>query len=257
MFKTRCYLFLLCCIFLLFPTVTNDFSTIQLMFLIITFVLFTDSSVHCQCAEQLKSKASQRLNKQTWALIQPRRYLVSQDLSGTTSWDYILTRYYYHWSLKPLQHWHFHKKGWKNNTRPNEEMTVSMTEQTTTKVMLKDSILIAIDWWVINNSRSAETVLSDHYFEHMKHQKHKSRCDETLSYLTVCIDYRSQQLPGPSPAVHAHHAQDLEEAKASQCRRGEDVTLATGWNHCDRGDEYNDVWGVKGGKWKVTQVPQY
>lgn len=65
MFKTRCYLFLLCCIFLLFPTVTNDFSTIQLMFLIITFVLFTDSSVHCQCAEQLKSKASQRLNKQT------------------------------------------------------------------------------------------------------------------------------------------------------------------------------------------------
>lgn len=105
--------------------------------------------------------------------------------------------------------------------------------------------------------RRNTTALPDHYFEHPKHQKHKSRRDETLSYLTVCIDYRSQQLPGPSPAVHAHHAQDLEEAKASQCRRGEDVTLATGWNHCDRGDEYNDVWGVKGGKWKVTQVPQY
>lgn len=73
-----------------------------------------------------------------------------------------------------------------------------------------------------------------------------------MSYLTMCINYRSQQLPGPPPAVHAHHAQDLKETKATQRRGGKDVTLATCWNHGNRGDEYNDVWGVKEGKLKVT-----
>lgn len=73
-----------------------------------------------------------------------------------------------------------------------------------------------------------------------------------MSHLTVCINYRSQQLPGASPAVHAHHAQDLKETEASQRGGGEDVTLATGWHHSNGGDEHNDVWGVKEWKLKVT-----
>lgn len=48
------------------------------------------------------------------------------------------------------------------------------------------------------------------------------------SYLTMCINHRPKQLPGPSPAVHAHHAQNLKETKATQRRGGKDVTLATG-----------------------------
>lgn len=72
------------------------------------------------------------------------------------------------------------------------------------------------------------------------------------SYLTMCINYRSQQLPGPSPAVHADHAQDLKETEATQRRCGEDVTLATGWNHGNRGNEYDDVWRAKAWKRKVT-----
>lgn len=37
------------------------------------------------------------------------------------------------------------------------------------------------------------------------------------AYLAVCINDRSQKLPGASSAVHAQHAQDLQEAHASQC----------------------------------------
>lgn len=63
----------------------------------------------------------------------------------------------------------------------------------------------------------------------------------------MCVNYRSKQFPGPSPTVHAHHAQNLKEAKATQRRCGKDVTLATSWNHSNWGDKYDDVWGVKEG----------
>lgn len=62
----------------------------------------------------------------------------------------------------------------------------------------------------------------------------------------MCINYRSQQLPRPSSAVHAHHAQYLQETQATQRRGGKDVTLATGWNHGNGSDEYDDVWRHKG-----------
>lgn len=62
----------------------------------------------------------------------------------------------------------------------------------------------------------------------------------------MCINHRSEQLPGPSPAVHTHHAQDLEETKATQCRGSKDIALATGWNHGNRGDEHNDVCEAEG-----------
>lgn len=72
------------------------------------------------------------------------------------------------------------------------------------------------------------------------------------SYLTVGINHRPQQLPGAPPAVHPHHAQDLKEAEAAQRWGGKHVTLATGWNHSNRGDEDNDIWGVK--EWKLNVI---
>lgn len=60
-------------------------------------------------------------------------------------------------------------------------------------------------------------------------------------HLAVRVDHGSQQLPGATPAVHAHHAQDLEEAKAPQCRGSEDVSLAASRDHGHRGDEHDDV----------------
>ena len=44
-------------------------------------------------------------------------------------------------------------------------------------------------------------------------------------HLAVRVDNRAQQLPGAPAAVHAHHAQDLQEAHAAQRRRGKDVAL--------------------------------
>lgn len=36
-----------------------------------------------------------------------------------------------------------------------------------------------------------------------------------VDYLAVSIDNRPQQFPGSSTAVHANHAEDLEEAETS------------------------------------------
>lgn len=50
--------------------------------------------------------------------------------------------------------------------------------------------------------------------------------DAKPSHLTMGPDHGAQQLPGSAPAVHAHHAQDLEEAKTSQSGRGKHLTAA-------------------------------
>lgn len=61
-----------------------------------------------------------------------------------------------------------------------------------------------------------------------------------LSYLTVGVDGRAQQLPGAPPPVHPQHPQDLQEAQAAQ-RRGQHVALVTHGHHGHRGDEHEDV----------------
>lgn len=61
------------------------------------------------------------------------------------------------------------------------------------------------------------------------------------SYLTVCVDGGAQQFPGPPPAVHAQHPQDLQEAQAAQ-GRGQHVTLVPHRHHRHRGNQHEDVW---------------
>lgn len=60
-------------------------------------------------------------------------------------------------------------------------------------------------------------------------------------YLAVGIDDRSQQFPGTPSSVHAHHPQDLQEAKAAQCRRGKNVSLAASRHNSNGRNENNDV----------------
>ena len=66
----------------------------------------------------------------------------------------------------------------------------------------------------------------------------QSRC--VCSYLTVSVDGRPQQFPGPPPPVHAQHPQDLQEAQAAQ-GRGQHVALVTHRHHRHRGNQHEDV----------------
>lgn len=65
------------------------------------------------------------------------------------------------------------------------------------------------------------------------------------AHLAVCVDYRSQQLPGASTPVHPHHPQDLQETQAAESRCRKDVALAAGRHHSNRGNEHDDVWRQK------------
>lgn len=64
---------------------------------------------------------------------------------------------------------------------------------------------------------------------------------EAWAHLAVRVDHGAQQFPGAAAPVHTHHAQDLQEAQAAQCRRGEDVTLSFGRNDRYGGDEDNGI----------------
>jgi hypothetical protein len=57
----------------------------------------------------------------------------------------------------------------------------------------------------------------------------------------VGTDSRAQELPGATPPIHSKHAQDLQEAKASQ-GGGQDIALVSHGNHWHRGNQYEDVW---------------
>lgn len=60
-------------------------------------------------------------------------------------------------------------------------------------------------------------------------------------YLAVGVDDGAQQLPGAAATVHAHHAQDLQEAHAAQRRGGEDVALGAGGDDGHGGDEDDEI----------------
>lgn len=62
-----------------------------------------------------------------------------------------------------------------------------------------------------------------------------------FSHLAVGVDDGAQQFPGAAAAVHAHHAQDLQEAHAAQRRRGEDVALSARGDDGHRGDEHDEI----------------
>ena len=65
---------------------------------------------------------------------------------------------------------------------------------------------------------------------------------EARARLAVRVDHGAQQLPGPAAApVHAHHAEDLQQAQAAQRRRGEDVALSFGRHDRYGGDEDNGI----------------
>lgn len=68
-----------------------------------------------------------------------------------------------------------------------------------------------------------------------------------LPHLAVRVDHRAEQLPGAAAAVHAHHAQDLQEAHAAQRRRGKDVTLRARGDDRHRGHEHDEVCRSEGG----------
>lgn len=60
-------------------------------------------------------------------------------------------------------------------------------------------------------------------------------------HLAVSVDHGAQQFPGASAAVHAHHAQDLQEAHAAQRRRGENIALSARGDDGHRGDEDDEI----------------
>lgn len=60
-------------------------------------------------------------------------------------------------------------------------------------------------------------------------------------HLAVGVDDRAQQLPGAAATVHAHHAQDLQEAHAAQRRGGKDVALGAGGDDGHRGNEDDEI----------------
>lgn len=66
-------------------------------------------------------------------------------------------------------------------------------------------------------------------------------------HLAVRVDHRAEQLPGAAAAVHAHHAQDLQEAHAAQRRRGKDVALRARGDDRHRGHEHDEVCRSEGG----------
>lgn len=74
-----------------------------------------------------------------------------------------------------------------------------------------------------------------------KHEEQLDIFHLGLAYLTVCIDHGAQQLPGAAAPVHAHHAQDLQEAHTAQRRGGQDVALGTSRDDGHRGDKDDEI----------------
>lgn len=57
----------------------------------------------------------------------------------------------------------------------------------------------------------------------------------------MSVDDRTEQFPCASTTVHAHHAENLEEAEAAESRRGEDLAAASERNHDDAGHDSHDI----------------
>lgn len=55
-----------------------------------------------------------------------------------------------------------------------------------------------------------------------------------VSCLSMCVDDGAEQFPGAAAPVHAHHAQDLEEAQPAQRRRGEHLPRRAHAQHHQR-----------------------
>lgn len=72
------------------------------------------------------------------------------------------------------------------------------------------------------------------------------------------VDHRAQQLPGAASAVHADHAQDLQEAHAPQRGCGEDVALRARSDDSHRGHEHDEVCrGRRGGGYSPAREPSH
>lgn len=65
---------------------------------------------------------------------------------------------------------------------------------------------------------------------------------EQHDHLAVGINYRSEQLPGASTAVHTQHAQDLQESQTPDGRGGKNIALRSSCQHRDWGNQHHDVW---------------
>lgn len=68
-----------------------------------------------------------------------------------------------------------------------------------------------------------------------------------VAHLAVCINYRSQQLPGAPSTVHPQHAQDLQKPQAPDGWGGKNVALRSSSQHRQWGDQHHDVLGKGGG----------
>lgn len=61
------------------------------------------------------------------------------------------------------------------------------------------------------------------------------------TYFAVGTDSWAQELPGATPPIHSKHAQDLQEAEASQ-RGSQDIALVSHGNHWHRSNQHEDIW---------------
>ena len=55
------------------------------------------------------------------------------------------------------------------------------------------------------------------------------------------VDDGAQKLPGAAASVHAHHAENLEEAETAESRRGENLPAAAQRDDDDAGHDRHDI----------------